>query len=269
MSAVGESDGVREMVEETARAAVILAATIARRVQAHRQRQLEQAQQESAARVAELHGALARERALEVARASAVLDDAWWTPERTPGEVAEMWQPIAETIARDPHEADPTLQRGAERIVRESHDRWGIDVMSLTHLARAQELEREQQTLTARGSSDPAVVRELARVEVELQQARALAPEPEPAVASDAVHNGAARDTARPDHHQYTGREDRLEVLQSSLEAAGVSGEGLEARMLAEAAFSGPPERSLGAGNLHARGRTADHAQAREVQRHR
>jgi hypothetical protein len=145
--------------------------------------------------------------------------------------------------------------------------------MSLTHLARAQELEREQQTLTARGSSDPAVVRELARVEAELQHARALAPEPEPrqAAASDAVH--AARDPhaqpGQPLRRQQTGREDRLEVLQASLQAAGVSGEPLEARMLAEAAFSGPPERSLGAGNLHARGRTADHAQAREVQRHR
>ncbi len=267
---MAETDGVRETVDEVARAAIMLAATIARRVQARRYRELLEAQRESREAARTLAAEQAGERALAAARASVAREGSWWTADRTPQEAAGMWQPLIEVIRRD-EQTSSQVTEAASRIAFEAQRRWGVDVEALSELARAQELAREQATLGTVIATDPELAStldrdELADVQANLQAVGVSAPSrdvsPGPADLAPSPTPAALATAREPEV-------DRLTALRTGLEAHGVTGDALEARMLAEAAFPHGPEHSLGAGDLARGGQRTEPAHARELNRRR
>jgi hypothetical protein len=202
------SDGIAEEVERQLQLALAAATIAARHAIATRQRQVEQAQRESAQHAQAAKAQIDAERRLAAAHLQPVFDPTWWET-AAPRDVAEMWQEANTWRDPDRDVATPTIfDHAAGQIRQELRDRTGLDPTQVIALAAVQDLEHEHEheheheatidergpTRQPRGFDDP-------QRREQLRTRHVAAGVPEPAIEARTLADlGQAREAAEAAH---------------------------------------------------------------------
>lgn len=220
MSIHDPSDGISEEVERQLQLAISAAALGARKLIASRHAALAAAHAHSTARADQLRAQLDRDRTLASARLQPVFDRAWWQ-HATPAEVREMWQEAQQWRERGTAGTPSLFDHAADRIERETRERWQLDVRDVTALAYADDVTEHD-----RLANDPVASTH------EQQTA-----EQNPADPRDPTTGIAPPDRELADRYDTPERRDRL---RARMEAADVPDEAIQTRLLADMAQGRP-----------------------------
>ncbi|GEA89073.1 hypothetical protein [Cellulomonas cellasea] len=255
MSAMVDSDGVEELLDESARAAVMVASQVAeplRRMVADERRE---AQARAEERARDLEQRVAAERAAARAELAVVAHEDWWD-KATQQDIARAW-----TVATAWAPLDKDAAAAAQTIRTQAQTRYGVDLEVAAPVdsstARAERADlRDPYRRGARRSDVPA--REDTSVSpVHVEQAAGFA--------GAAVDADRARRASRADEltavailtdHDPTGdaagvalydSAERRSELADRLERAGVDVEIVEARLVADKGFAAAPAAAVAA----------------------
>lgn len=228
---MADSDGVEELLDESARAAVMVASQAAEPLLRMVADERRQARARAWQRAQELEQRMAAERAAARAELAAVGRDEWWD-KATERDVVRAWQ-VATAWAPLDQDADTAV-----RIIRgRAQTRYGVDLADAAQVDPAiVQAQREKlhepyrvEPTSGRTFEDPAATAALARAAARANELTAVAIliDHDP---RNNVHGVARYDSA-----------DRRSELADRLERSSVDAEIVEARLVADKGFAAAP----------------------------
>ncbi|MET4224600.1 hypothetical protein [Oerskovia enterophila] len=248
---VDESDGIEEAFEGQLRVALTAAGQIGERYARAREEALRRAQAQSEQAARELQARIAAERGASRAELAQVYRPEWWD-KAEPQDVGRAHQ-----LARAWADSDPEAVRAEQRIKDEVRNRYGVDVDTANGdpaqvqaaVARAEQLQREQQEQRAHAAADAADAQSLMtdaeRADQAAERARDAAEhEPDPAergqAAADAATHETTADRLRNDAAPAYDSAERREALASDLKGRGLAEEDVATRLRADVSYGKP-----------------------------
>lgn len=248
---VDESDGIEEAFEGQLRVALTAAGQIGERFARAREESLRRAQAQSEQEARELQARIAAERGASRVELAQVHRPEWWD-KAEPQDVGRAYQ-----LARAWADSDPEAVRAEQRIKDEVRNRYGVDVDTANGdpaqvqaaVARAEQLQREQQEQRAHAAADAADAQSLMtdaeRADQAAERARDAAEhEPDPAergqAAADAATHETTADRLRNDAAPAYDSAERREALASDLKGRGLAEEHVATRLRADVSYGMP-----------------------------
>ncbi|MFS0700090.1 hypothetical protein AB6N24_08990 [Cellulomonas sp. 179-A 4D5 NHS] len=267
MSAMADSDGVEELLDESARAAVMVASQVAEPLLRMVADERRQAQARAEERARDLEQRMAAERAAARAELAVVARDEWWD-KATQQDVARAW-----TVATAWAPLDQDAAAAVQTIRTQAQTRYGVDLAAAAPAdpvgadTRQADLRDPYRVISEAPVAHPSVSRAVTFEEaaVDADRVRRAARADELTAVAILTDHDPTNDGVGVALHDSA---ERRRELADRLQSAGLDTEIVEARLVADRGFAAAPAAAVASPPRAKAGRSVQQqiGQARQVE---